>query len=103
MRTELRRWQKELGLIFIHATRSQEEAMALDDTLVLMKEGLVEQVGSPQQVLNHPASEFVARFMGRHNVFETPAGLIAVRCDRTRIAPAAGPGPIRAGDGVGAG
>ena len=70
MRAELRRWQKELGLTFIHVTHSQEEAMALADTMVVMNHGLIEQVGSPHEVYNHPASEFVARFMGGHNVLD---------------------------------
>jgi putative spermidine/putrescine transport system ATP-binding protein len=47
MRAELRRWQKELGLTFIHVTHSQEEAMALADTMVVMNHGRIEQVGSP--------------------------------------------------------
>jgi putative spermidine/putrescine transport system ATP-binding protein len=89
MRAELRRWQKELGLTFVHVTHSQEEAMALADTMVVMNHGVIEQVGSPHAVYNHPASEFVARFMGGHNVLDTPAGPIAVRNDRMRIAPAA--------------
>jgi putative spermidine/putrescine transport system ATP-binding protein len=88
MRAELRRWQKELGLTFIHVTHSQEEAMALADTMVVMNHGLIEQVGSPYEVYNHPASEFVARFMGGHNVFAQAEGLIAVRNDHMRIAPA---------------
>ncbi|MGJ7545169.1 ABC transporter ATP-binding protein [Variovorax sp. LT1R16] len=86
MRAELRRWQKSLGLTFIHVTHSQEEAMALADTMVVMNHGLIEQVGSPHQVYNHPASEFVARFMGGHNVFDTPVGPIAVRNDHMQIA-----------------
>ncbi|MBN8753708.1 MULTISPECIES: ABC transporter ATP-binding protein [Variovorax] len=90
MRAELRRWQKELGLTFVHVTHSQEEAMALADTMVVMNHGVIEQVGSPHAVYNHPASEFVARFMGGHNVFDTTAGPIAVRCDRMRIAAASG-------------
>ena len=95
MRAELRRWQKELGLTFIHVTHSQEEAMALADTMVVMNNGLIEQVGSPHEVYNRPASEFVARFMGGHNVFATPGGLIAVRNDHMRIAPATGaPGEV---------
>src|ERR1700710_218808 len=76
MRAELRRWQKELGLTFIHVTHSQEEAMALADTMVVMNHGVIEQVGPPHAIYNHPASEFVARFMGGHNVFDTPAGPI---------------------------
>jgi putative spermidine/putrescine transport system ATP-binding protein len=88
MRAELRRWQKELGLTFIHVTHSQEEAMALADTMVVMNHGLIEQVGPPHEVYNAPASEFVARFMGGHNVIDTPFGTIAVRNDQMQIAPA---------------
>ena len=88
MRAELRRWQKELGLTFIHVTHSQEEAMALADTMVVMNQGLIEQVGPPHEVYNKPATEFIARFMGGHNVLDTPAGKIAVRNDHMRIATA---------------
>jgi putative spermidine/putrescine transport system ATP-binding protein len=90
MRAELRRWQKELGLTFIHVTHSQEEAMALADTMVVMNQGLIEQVGPPHEVYNRPASEFVARFMGGHNVIGTAGGKIAVRNDHMQIAPAGG-------------
>jgi putative spermidine/putrescine transport system ATP-binding protein len=88
MRAELRRWQKELGLTFIHVTHSQEEAMALADTMVVMNHGRIEQQGSPHEIYNRPASEFVARFMGGHNVLDTPAGRIGVRTDHMRITPA---------------
>ena len=93
MRAELRRWQKELGLTFIHVTHSQEEAMALADTMVVMNHGLIEQVGSPHEIYNRPASEFVARFMGGHNVLDTPAGKIGVRTDHIRITPASQAAP----------
>ncbi|RYX95408.1 MAG: ABC transporter ATP-binding protein [Comamonadaceae bacterium] len=86
MRAELRRWQKELGLTFIHVTHSQEEAMALADTMVVMNHGIIEQVGSPHEVYNAPSSEFVARFMGGHNIIDTGAGKIAVRNDQMKIA-----------------
>nr|WP_315232037.1 ABC transporter ATP-binding protein [uncultured Albidiferax sp.] len=88
MRAELRRWQKKLGLTFIHVTHSQEEAMALADTMVVMNHGLIEQVGSPHEIYNRPASEFVARFMGGHNVLDTAAGKIGVRTDHMQIIPA---------------
>ncbi|MBI2771148.1 MAG: ABC transporter ATP-binding protein [Burkholderiales bacterium] len=87
MRAELRRWQKELGLTFIHVTHSQEEAMALADTMVVMNHGLIEQVGSPHEIYNAPATEFIARFMGGHNVIDTGNGKIAVRNDHMLIAP----------------
>jgi putative spermidine/putrescine transport system ATP-binding protein len=97
MRAELRRWQKELGLTFIHVTHSQEEAMALADTMVVMNHGRIEQVGSPHEIYNRPASDFVARFMGGHNVIDTPAGRIGVRTDRIQIGP---PGDNRHGAGA---
>jgi putative spermidine/putrescine transport system ATP-binding protein len=89
MRAELRRWQKELGLTFVHVTHSQEEAMALADTMVVMNHGLIEQVGSPHAVYNRPVSEFVARFMGGHNVLQTPAGKVGVRTDQIQVLPLA--------------
>jgi putative spermidine/putrescine transport system ATP-binding protein len=87
MRAELRRWQKELGLTFIHVTHSQEEAMALADTMVVMNHGLIEQVGPPHEVYNRPNSEFVARFMGGHNVIDSPVGKIGVRTDHVQVTP----------------
>ncbi len=96
MRAELRRWQKELGLTFVHVTHSQEEAMALADTMVVMNHGVIEQVDSPHEIYNHPANKFVARFMGGHNVIDTPAGPIAVRNDHMRIAPASNSGGLAA-------
>ncbi|MDZ4358531.1 MAG: TOBE domain-containing protein, partial [Variovorax sp.] len=81
--------QKELGMTFIHVTHSQEEAMALADTMVVMNHGRIEQVGSPHEVYNRPASEFVARFMGGHNVLETTLGKVAVRNDHIHLAPLA--------------
>jgi putative spermidine/putrescine transport system ATP-binding protein len=68
MRVELKRLQTELGISFIHVTHSQEEAMALADLVVVMNRGHIEQSGTPQQVYRQPRTEFVARFMGGHNV-----------------------------------
>lgn len=102
MRAELRRWQKELGLTFIHVTHSQEEAMALADTMVVMNHGRIEQVGSPHAVYNAPATEFVARFMGGHNVIQTGPGKVAVRNDHLQIRPAAGDAAVVAVPGMGA-
>ncbi|MEO8024446.1 ABC transporter ATP-binding protein [Polaromonas sp.] len=102
MRAELRRWQKELGLTFIHVTHSQEEAMALADTMVVMNNGLIEQVGSPHEVYNAPATEFIARFMGGHNVIDTGAGKIAVRNDHMLIARSEPTAPAAGIGGMGA-
>lgn len=68
MRVELKRLQTELGISFIHVTHSQEEAMALADLVVVMNHGRIDQFGTPQQVYRQPRTEFVARFMGGHNV-----------------------------------
>jgi putative spermidine/putrescine transport system ATP-binding protein len=85
MRAELKRWQQELGFTFVHVTHSQEEAMALADQVVVMNQGRIEQTGSPREVFNAPRSEFVARFMGAHNVIATPTGMVAVRSDRLKL------------------
>jgi putative spermidine/putrescine transport system ATP-binding protein len=85
VRAELKRLQKELGISFVHVTHSQDEAMALADLIVVMKSGLIEQVGTPHEVFTKPATEFVARFMGGHNIIKGPSGLIAVRADKLRL------------------
>ncbi len=91
MRAELKRWHRELGMSFVHVTHSQEEAMALADLVVVMNHGRIEQAGSAREVFERPRTEFVARFIGAHNVIETPAGKVAVRADRVRLeAPEAG-------------
>jgi len=68
MRAELKKLQKTLGITFVHVTHSQEEAMALADIIVIMNDGRIEQAGSPREVFERPATAFVARFMGDHNV-----------------------------------
>ena len=87
MRAELKRLQRELGISFIHVTHGQEEAMALADLVVLMNGGRIEQQGSPRAVFNQPRTEFVARFMGGHNVFSHAERRIAVRTDRVLVSP----------------
>jgi len=85
MRVELKRLQRELGIAFIHVTHAQDEAMALADVIVVMNEGRIEQHGSPREVFNHPRTEFVARFIGGHNVIPTEHGMVAVRADRLAL------------------
>src|SRR6201997_3392180 len=85
MREELKRLQRELGITFIHVTHSQDEAMALADLMVVMHEGRIRQAGTPREIFEHPASAFIARFIGGHNVLATPHGLAAIRADRCRI------------------
>ena len=73
MRAELKKLQKQLGITFVHVTHSQEEAMALADIIVVMSDGRIEQAASPRAVFERPASAFVARFMGDHNVISGKA------------------------------
>ncbi len=85
MRAELKKLQKELGISFIHVTHGEDEAMALADLMVVMNHGVIEQAGTPREVFNAPASAFVARFIGGHNIVADDAGAIAVRNDRLRL------------------
>lgn len=68
MRAELKKLQKSLGITFVHVTHSQEEAMALADLIVVMSDGRIEQAAPPREIFERPATAFVARFMGDHNV-----------------------------------
>jgi putative spermidine/putrescine transport system ATP-binding protein len=86
VRAELKRFQRELGISFIHVTHSQDEAMALADLVVVMNRGRVEQTGTPREVFDAPRTEFVARFIGGHNVIPIRGRLAAVRTDRLSIA-----------------
>ncbi len=85
MRSELKRLQRELGISFIHVTHGQDEALALADEIVVMNNARIEQAGSARDVFNTPATEFVARFMGGHNVLVLPQGRFAVRADEIRL------------------
>lgn len=69
MRVELRSLQRRLKITFIHVTHNQEEALAIADQIVVMQDGRIQQVGSPQDVYRHPANLFTSGFMGDNNVF----------------------------------
>jgi putative spermidine/putrescine transport system ATP-binding protein len=85
MREELKRLQRELGISFIHVTHSQDEAMALADLMVVMEDGHIRQADTPRAVFEEPASAFIARFIGGHNVLRWESALIAVRADRCSL------------------
>ena len=67
MRTVIRRIQQEAGITAIYVTHDQSEAMALSDQIIIMEKGVVAQIGTPQEIYYHPASEFVADFIGEAN------------------------------------
>lgn len=70
MQKELKRIQQEVGITFIFVTHDQEEALTMSDKIVVMKDGLIEQVGTPTQIYNEPANEYVANFIGESNILE---------------------------------
>ena len=72
MRTEIRRLHQSLGLTTVYVTHDQEEALALADRIVVLRNGKVEQVGTPEQVYTYPAGTYVAGFMGYRNLLELP-------------------------------
>ena len=85
VRAELKRLQQELGIIFVHVTHGQDEAMAIADVMVVMNKGRIEQAGAPRDIYNAPRTEFVARFTGGHNIITTPVGPVAIRSDRMSV------------------
>jgi putative spermidine/putrescine transport system ATP-binding protein len=85
MRLELKKLHRALGISFIHVTHSQDEALALADLIIVMNDGRIEQAGPPREVFDAPATEFVARFIGGHNILDDATGRIAIRTDRLAI------------------
>lgn len=67
MRSEIKRIQKELGIVAIYVTHDQEEAMAISDRIAVFNNGLIEQIGTPQEVYRTPKTEFAAKFVGDIN------------------------------------
>ncbi|MDN5963595.1 MAG: ABC transporter ATP-binding protein, partial [Actinomyces sp.] len=70
MRTEIRRMQRRLGITSVYVTHDQSEAMAMSDRIVVMNSGRIEQVATPSEIYRHPASVFVADFVGRANFLD---------------------------------
>lgn len=85
MRAELKKLQRELGITFVHVTHGQDEAMALSDLVVVMSNGRIEQKGSPREIFNTPRTEFVARFIGGHNILVQDGRKVAVRNDHLTL------------------
>src|SRR3954463_4931292 len=71
MQIELKRIQREVGITFIYVTHDQEEALTMSDRIVVMNEGRVEQIGTPEDIYDHPRTVFVAGFIGSANIFRT--------------------------------
>ncbi len=69
MQLELKDMHKKLGITFIYVTHDQEEALTMSDTIVVMKDGVIQQVGTPTDIYNEPKNAFVADFIGESNIF----------------------------------
>lgn len=70
MQGELKALQRRLGITFIYVTHDQEEALTMSDRIAVMNRGRLEQVGTPEEVYNHPETKFVADFIGESNIIE---------------------------------
>jgi ABC-type Fe3+/spermidine/putrescine transport system ATPase subunit len=70
MQIELKQIQRQVGTSFIYVTHDQQEALAMSDRIVVMNQGLIEQIGSSEDVYEHPVSRFVASFLGTSNLLE---------------------------------
>ena len=77
MQYELKKIQQEVGITFIFVTHDQEEALTMSDKIVIMKDGEIQQVGSPEDIYNEPVNQYVAKFIGESNII--PARMI---CDK---------------------
>lgn len=70
MQIELKRMQRSLGITFIYVTHDQEEALSMSDTIVVMNNGVIQQIGTPETIYNEPVNAFVADFIGESNILQ---------------------------------
>ncbi len=87
LQTELKRIQRETGSTFVYVTHDQGEALSMSDRVAVMNAGRLEQVGSPEDIYERPATRFVASFIGEINLLETSAGPAGLRPERVFFAP----------------
>jgi len=90
LRQEIRAIQRQLGITTVYVTHDQEEALSLSDRIVVMSQGRMEQVGTPSEIYNTPATEFVARFVGTLNILpgvvvDAPSGRVKVAGQELRV------------------
>ena len=98
LRHEMQRFlkglQRDLGMTFIYVTHDQEEALTMSDQVAVFNEGRIEQVGSPEDVYERPASEFVADFVGTSNILERDGARVCIRPERISLADAGLPATV---------
>ena len=87
LQIELKELQQELGMTFMYVTHDQEEALTMSDRIAVFNEGRIEQIGTPAETYEHPATEFVAGFIGSSNVIERNGRAFTVRPEKIRLLP----------------
>jgi putative spermidine/putrescine transport system ATP-binding protein len=91
MQMELSNIQTELGITFIYVTHDQDEALTMSDRIAVFNEGRIEQVATPAELYEHPATEFVAGFVGTSNVLERNGQRFTIRPEKIHIGPESEP------------
>ncbi len=84
---QLKDIHKRVGTTFIYVTHDQEEALSMSDRIVIMRDGAIEQVGTPYDLYERPATEFAASFLGKSNFLRTPEGVFALRPEKIDVRP----------------
>ena len=92
MQVELKRIQREVGITFVYVTHDQEEALTMSDRLAVFNQGHIEQLGTPVEVYEQPATDFVAGFIGISNLLERDGRHFTIRPEKIRL--------LAAGDAV---
>jgi spermidine/putrescine transport system ATP-binding protein len=100
MQVELKRIQREVGITFIYVTHDQEEALAMSDRIAVMHDGVVEQLGAPEDVYEHPCKPFVAGFIGISNLLPATVENGGVRLSTGKLVPAPVPDGVAPGTAV---
>ena len=106
MQIELKQLQQQLGITFVYVTHDQEEALTMSDRIAVFNHGRIEQIGTPAEMYERPATAFVAGFIGTSNILERGGRRFTVRPEKIRLLAGDGvegePGVIRAAVYLGA-
>ncbi len=106
MQVELKRLQKKLGITFIYITHDQEEAINMSDRIAVMNQGRFEQIGTPDEIYNHPKTSYVATFVGNANILKGTVkgaegdGRCRVSLPGGEMLAVSGESPVKAGEAV---
>ena len=97
---QLKDIHRRVGTTFIYVTHDQEEALSMSDRIVIMQDGGIEQVGSPMELYEKPATKFAAGFLGKSNFLHQPDGLYALRPEKIDLLPAGQGGDATRAKGI---